>query len=383
MDDLDRFRAAVRTDAALQADLAAFDDAAAFAAHARERAQALGIALTAEALAGALRDDPAGLTRWTLAPPTPELPLPGWLPTAIVPTAQGICIDWAFFGDRGLREPFFEDTTRQVLRRPLNRLTRYRTPLGALPQIVQRLPVREPSGFIFHMSRCGSTLAGQMLAADPGTAVISEAGAIDMLLMLDNPLAPASGEAQAKLLRALILALGHGSRAAVFKFHSWHALALPLFRRLFPTTPWLFLYRDPAEVLASQLRDDGMQAIPVGLFFPPDQGAPSAAEDRCLTILRRTCEAVVAPFAQGGGLLLNYDQLPGAVASRVLPHFGIASAADMDAAARRDAKSPAKVFEADSLAKRGRLTAAQHEAVQRETGAIYARLEALAAAAAR
>src|SRR6266542_3419017 len=43
-------------------------------------------------------------------------------------------------------------------------------------------PGLSPSGFIFHMSRCGSTLISQMLAALPQNIVISEAGPIDSLL---------------------------------------------------------------------------------------------------------------------------------------------------------------------------------------------------------
>ena len=50
-----------------------------------------------------------------------------------------------------------------------------------------------PSGFIFHMSRCGSTVISQMLAALAEHVVVSEAGPIDALAR--GPPARAAGAA--------------------------------------------------------------------------------------------------------------------------------------------------------------------------------------------
>ena len=66
-------------------------------------------------------------------------------------------------------------------------------------------------------------------------------------------LAATGRDASAALLRAMIAAftgrLGGENRHCVVKLDSWHVLALPLFRRAFPQVPWVFLYRDPIDVM--------------------------------------------------------------------------------------------------------------------------------------
>jgi hypothetical protein len=375
---LDRLRAAILGDAAWQAALDAHDDADAFAAHALSLAAAHGIPLTREALMPALRDDPLGLARWSDMALRTEPPPQGWLPIEIIPMPGALCIEWAYFGARPLRAPFFEGDARRALRRPLGRLIRYRTRLADLPQGAERLGSLPPSGFIFHMSRCGSTLATQMLAADPRTVVVSEARPLDAVVQMGHAAPP-------RLLTAMVGALGRkrddGQNRAIVKLDSWHTLALPLFRRVFPAVPWVFLYREPAEVLASQMLQRGIQTTPE--HFPPamfglESGLPG--EIHCARVLARTCEAVLEPFAQGGGLLVNYRDLPQALWSHILPHFGMAAGADdrarMEAAARNDAKAPDKVFGGDD-GERRRLTETVRATAEREIGGVYARLEAL------
>ena len=46
------------------------------------------------------------------------------------------------------------------------------------------------------------------------------------------------------------------------KFDSWNTLDLALIRRAFPDVPWIFLYRDPVEVIVSHMRQRGSQMIP-------------------------------------------------------------------------------------------------------------------------
>jgi hypothetical protein len=375
--DLDRLRAAILGDAAWQAALDAHDDAGAFASEALALAEACGIPLSRETLLPALRDDPLGLARWSQVTLRAEPPPQGWLPVEILPMAGELCAEWAYFGTRPLRAPFFEDDARRALRRPLGRLLRYRTRLADLVPWHARLGGLAPSGFIFHMSRCGSTLVTQMLAADPSNIVISEARPLDAAVQMANE----------ALLAAMIGALGRKRDGAqsrtIVKLDSWHALALPLFRRAFPAVPWVFLYREPAEVLASQMHQRGIQTTPE--HFPPalfglESSAGAAGETYCARVLARTCEAAVEAFAAGGGLLVNYRDLPHALWTEILPHFGMEADADdrerMAAAARNDAKAPDKVFEGDG-GERRRQADAMRATAEREIGSVYARLEAL------
>ncbi len=384
-DELGRFRAAVLADAALQIDLAAFNDLNAFLPRAAAQAQARGIRLDPDVLRQALRHDPLGLSRWVDAPPSDAVPQTGWLPVNVLPARGEICIDWAFFGARALAEPFYEDSIREALGYPLNRLVRHRTRLIDLPKVVAAQTVLAPSGFIFHMSRCGSTLVSQMLAADPHNIVVSEAAPIDAAVRLN---AGNAGDLHAALLTAMVCALGQRrtpEQARYFvKLDSWHTLALPLFRRAFPGVPWVFLYREPGAVLASQLIQRGIQTVaeymPPALFgLSADDALDSNAY--CARVLSRTCEAVVEPLAQGGGLLVNYRDLPDALWTQILPHFGLTAGAGererMAQAAQFDAKVPGLPFSGSADAKKSVLDGEMRQLAERLIGPIYARLESL------
>ena len=46
---------------------------------------------------------------------------------------------------------------------------------------------------------------------------------------------------------------------------AWQIHSLPLIRAAFPDTPWVFVYRDPLEVMVSQLARPGTLNIPGAL----------------------------------------------------------------------------------------------------------------------
>ena len=188
-------------------------------------------------------------------------------------------------------------------------------------------------------------------------------------------------------MRAIVGALGRdrtGSRRHfVVKLDSWHVFALPLFRLAFPNTPWVFLYRDPVEILVSHARMPGMQTVagvlPHDPYGIPD-GATMPIEEYSARALGRTAEAAVEHFALGGGMVINYAALPQAVEDRILPHFGIipdaAERAAMAAAAGRDAKAPQEAFSSDDEEKRREASPKIHSAAV-HLEEPYRRLEAL------
>jgi hypothetical protein len=86
-----------------------------------------------------------------------------------------------YLGARRFTDPFFAQTINPCVRHPADAF-RHQTPLENLGEIVASQPGCRPTGFIFHMSRCGSTLLSQMLAAALENIVLSEAGPIDDIL---------------------------------------------------------------------------------------------------------------------------------------------------------------------------------------------------------
>jgi hypothetical protein len=238
------------------------------------------------------------------------------------------------------------------------------------------------------MSRCGSTLVAQMLAALPSNIVVSEAEPLNAVVQLRGSLLQLSLDQHVGVLTAMVAALGRGrsnaERHYVIKLDSWHTLALPLFRRAFPQVPWIFLYRDPVEVLVSQMRERGLQLIPGALSpcpFGIENGAAMRDEEYCARVLEKICTAALDNLDFGRGLAINYDELPEAVWQKILPHFGIACSeaekATMRFAARRDAKAPSVEFVSDTNVKQRQATEVVRATAQRHLDKVYRALEAL------
>lgn len=118
----------------------------------------------------------------------------------------------------------------------------------------------QPSAFIFHAGRCGSTLLTKCLARSPVNLVFGEAGPHNLVwetLTSGWRTEAVWDERNERRYRRLILAMGRrrgGHTTHVIKFTSFNILFYKLIRRAFPRTPALFLYRDPQETLASYRR---------------------------------------------------------------------------------------------------------------------------------
>lgn len=390
------FAALVLADETLQARLGAFENPDEYIADVCRLAAAHGIALDAARVHAATRPDPIGISAFLPSPVTLDRwPGPGWLPVRTVYAEAQPAFDWAWFGSAPLDAPFYEDSIRRYAARPFSRMFRTRTTLDAIVRGAVRgaEPACEPAGFIHHMSRCGSTLAAQTFAALPGTIVLSEAEPFDAVVRWAIDLGE-SGEsgapqaAQIAALRAIAAALGRDRTGAttrvIFKLDSWHVLALPLLRAAFPDTPWVYLYRDPLEILVSQQRMRGIHTV-AGLLPTAALDIPGAAgmdgDDYAASVLARTGQAVLDHWHVGGGLLVDYTELPRAIVAAIAPHFGIvpdaADRAAMTAVAMRDAKEPGRPFTPDSAEKRRAASPAIRRAARDIAAPVHARLDTL------
>lgn len=384
---LGQFRSLVMADTALQHTLVQAETGDRFVALALHIAGRNEILLAADDLWPALQPDPLGLARWTAAPANGVFwPPPPWLPIHVSTGNGRLWIDWAHFGSTPLTAPFFEDSIRRAMARPFNQLFHYRMTLDDFLAGGADEQVLPPSGFIFHMSRCGSTLVSQMLTAPPANQVVSEAAPIDAVIQLLHKLTDLPAEQQRAAMRAIVAAFGRrrsdAARHYVFKFDCWHALALPLLRRAFPTVPWVFLYRDPVEVLVSQRRQPGSQMVP-DIVSPSFYGIDGydGVDEYHARVLAKICDAAVVGLRTGGGLPINYRALPESVFTKILPHFGIGCSAperqNMAQATRNDVKSPGSAFAGDSAIKQQEASARVRALAQRHLSDVYRRLEAL------
>jgi hypothetical protein len=321
-------------------------------------AAALGIALTPEQLATAARPDPAGISLHGPAPAgTAEWPAPPWHPVH-VSLIGAPAIDWAHFG-RDARAGFADQMTlRRVLERPFNRLFRRRM---TLEDFAARAPdPAPPKGLIFHMSRTGSTLAARMLGALPDTLAISELQPVNDALLL------AHLKQDAALLRAVLTAYAGKERALIVHFDAWHALMLPAIRAAFPGVPFAFLHRDGVEVMVSHARLGATDLFSRAMPRVWNIGAFEDEDELLARALGKIC-ASAAENLKDGGLAIDYRELPDAVVTKILPHFGI----EADAATRERMRHLAK-----GDPKSGRGFVPDADAKQREAGERLRRLAA-------
>ncbi len=315
--------------------------------------------------------------------------LSGWMPIRIYWQAARPMVDWCYLGDERFVDPFFDQTIERTLRKPFPLLFRQQTPIDALDEVTAAQPGVRPTGFIFHMSRCGSTLVSQMLAALAQNIVISEASPIDSILRASRHDPGITDEMRIAWLQGLVGAYGRkrdGLEEHLYiKFDSWHTLCLDLVRRAFPDVPWVFLYRDPVEVLASHRRMTGAQMVPgnldpVFLGLDPAALARMSLAEYSAAVLQRIGEAALRRL-DGAARLYNYSQLPEAVASGMLMHFNAqyttAEIAVMQAVARFDAKNPSLPFADDTAAKQRDATAEIRSLAEERLMPMYGKLETL------
>jgi hypothetical protein len=307
-----------------------------------------------------------------------RLNLEGWLPIRVWQEAGQWQVDWCWFGDTRLHQPFFRDAVEDALRLPFNQAFRRKTALSTLADWQACSPGLTPSAFIFHASRCGSTLVSQMLAQLDNHIVISEPPPLDALLRSDLP----AVERRAAI-EGLLSAYGQCrcgvEQRLVIKLDAWNIGELPLLRECFPETPWLFLYRDPLEIAVSHLRRPGVHMVPgmIGASVLDDEFPFSGREDYIARRLGRLLATGLAQCQAFGGWAVNYSELPQAMAGRLAAFFAldIEQRRQVFAAVGQHAKQPSQVFVGDSDDKHREASTLLRERVERWAREPYEALE--------
>ena len=187
--------------------------------------------------------------------------VPGLVPVAIDHTNGGRLL-WADLGDHPFREWQFLFTVKylaeaELLREAFNTDIRILTDDRVVNQGIK------PSGFVFHISRCGSTLMAKALARSPTHVVITQGGPLQRgfwAYLTDNWRKPIHSSPEAlHMFRNLVLAMTRPRRPeqkkAFVKFISWNILYADFISSAYPDVPALFLYRDPVEVIASVMNE--------------------------------------------------------------------------------------------------------------------------------
>jgi hypothetical protein len=278
----------------------------------------------------------------------------------------------------------------RCMKRPFNRAFRPQTPIAALMDFAKANNGRPPDAFIFHMSRCGSTLLSQMFTALPDTRVISEATTIDRMLYADRALPGLPAQTHREWLRALVLAYGARTHAPfaryVIKLDAWHVDRLAMIEQAFPEVPWVFLFRHPLEVLVSNLALRAASTLPgISTHGVPGVDLYAAVsmppEEYVGRILDHHMRSALAHRTSTRGLFVDYADLPERALPAILAHLRMDLAeseiAMMLSKAGRDAKQPQAVFVPDASRKQASASAAARQVAQTLLMPTYAELQSV------
>lgn len=268
----------------------------------------------------------------------------GWVPIRLSATADAIDVDWCYMSGLPAEDEFFDQTVERCLRRPGRLLFRRHTGADVLRSLATTSP-RRPDGLVLHMSRCGSTLVARMLTARGDTLAVSEPAPVDTAVR-----AVAAGRAGAELVGDVVSAIGGlcGRRRYVVKCDAWTVLDAEVLEAALPGVPWVFVHRDPVEVLMSHVARRGYHMIPgtltaEALGLEQDEVLRLSPVEYPAVVLGRIVGAAAAALTRGRArvLLVDHADLP-AAADRVSSHLGLpdGSTEEMLSVADVHAKNP-------------------------------------------
>ena len=287
--------------------------------------------------------------------------LKGWLPVDAVVVEGRPGLLWMEMSGVSLAEPFFQQTVERAKNRD-----QLFTEFDALLQLERSFDSVEPTGFIFHSSRCGSTLVANACRAISGSIVLSEANAIDKLIARFITDSDGIKESlYSVFLRATVRALGQrrngDEQHLIVKFACCSFAQFERISRIWPRVPWIFLYRDPIETIVSNLadvppwlKDNDRRVLASITGVSTNAVAEMSLEELCARTIG-SLYTKAHSLANDNCLLLNYNQLSVPVISSVLSYFKVSPAAEeLDTIARAGnmySKDGTRTFVADTYAK--------------------------------
>ncbi len=261
----------------------------------------------------------------------------GWLPVEVKLHQNAPIIEWIDFGNVCLSEPFFHQTAQRVYRNQRHTNCE-QSNFAFVSTLAESVETAQPCCFIFHISRCGSTLIANAFRTVQSRAVVSEAQAITVLFTPYNsgrwPYAPDQWEQQRDvLLRSMIQVFGQRRTGKeenlVVKFTSWNILFLPLVRSLWPTVPCLLVIRDPLEVMLSNLsrpsgwmRRESMQSFSRGLFgWAVADLENMTSEEYCARVIGAFCQAATMAL-DSKCIVVDYKEIDAGTLCELISHCG-------------------------------------------------------------
>lgn len=293
-------------------------------------------------------------------------------------------ISWLDFGDMHLQETFLEISAEERLSQHADALTVV-TDLDVLETPDLYSDALSPAGFIFHVGRCGSTLLAKVLSSLGRHIVIKEAEPVQQLLGVEYE--EVFRTKRERYFQSLLNIFGHRRlpvhQRFFVKFSSNHVKRMDMVRGLYPGVPWLFLYRNPYEIIPTFLEGPAWfirnKNTAEGAF---DAGLPIEIVEQMSDLeFCVQCELYTLRIAAENTcdhcLFVDYSQLRPENLPKILRFFGIkVTREEYDGMveqfgyySKRDGESVP--FVPDSATKRDKVTDEIREAIEEELWGLY------------
>ena len=259
-------------------------------------------------------------------------PLHHFIPYRISDQGELLC-RWMHTGDKRFTEPFFEETISRCRFTGINSHSYISSStIAGMIAGAQEIKSVAPSAFVFHVSRCGSTLLSQLLSIDEEHIVLSEVPLLDEIMRVHRKKLEQQEHDDA--LRAAIKLMGQvrtGREKHLFvKLDSWHIVYWKKLRELYPSVPFIMLYRSPAEVARSHRKHRGLQMVP-GMLDPalldldPQEAQSTRFDEYTAKVLDRFYRGMLDALVNDArSLAVNYDEGIMQMIRAIALHTGVA-----------------------------------------------------------
>ncbi len=285
-------------------------------------------------------------------------------------------------------EPFHDEYISRCRQLLFNQLIQPCSSLDVIRQQGEGCAAVQPAGFIFHLSRCGSTLVSGCLSELDSTCVFSESPLLTELL-LDQNLSVIEQQSLLGIFINLQAAAFPDRPDMIIKWNAWDIFQWKLIRGLYPRVPVIFLVRDPVEILASHQRSAGrhmandrrlMDYYPV-LAAANGSGSVGSLLDQRIHMLKVLLQGMYENFPEAEVRLLDYRQLNAAIMSELIGYFNLgvddSLLLKIHKRMRFNSKLTGQTFLSDGKKKQNMFTPDEREKIHFHLGEHYQHLLAL------
>jgi hypothetical protein len=307
-----------------------------------------------------------------------------WLPYRYQPRLQRV--HWLLplgHATEPFQDEYISRCRQQLL---LNQIIQPSTSLNTAWQQAENLADVQPAGFIFHLSRCGSTLISGCLSELKTTCVFSESPLLTELI-LDGNLSPVEQQRYLRTLINLQAAAFINRPQVIIKWNAWDIFRWELIREIYPQVPVIFLVRNPVEILASHQKLAGrhMAGDPSMIDFH-SVFKPCIHDgyllDLQLRVLYSLLQAMAKVGEQAGVMVVDYSWLYAEKMQGISRHFSVSLQADelmcVQQRMKFHSKEPRHFFQSDSLQKQQLFSVSDIEKIHRILGSAYGKLLGIA-----